>query len=276
MQQPAWNNLTAEFRRQVETRNCLVLAQLTPNVVTHQVPSKQLAIDWDHVILLKYCGGSPQRRGTTIVWTAYAGFVRTDVAPRTLIDGIERDSPVTWLDMQAYTDVSGGRGPLSYVLGRLQLIPIENKQNHYSWLNGRYLQTVNPYNSKQAVRQSLIMLKTTNEILIQDSAERLIGKWRTADKIRRVQQMNKEYNDKLYGSHYLANVQLPPDLKKFRIRVQALLMAYVERHLPLNLTTAEMNKVVDAARHNRPWPLDEPGPTSWGNRAERLPPTTHK
>ncbi|MGP4117068.1 hypothetical protein [Levilactobacillus zymae] len=269
MQQPAWNNLTPDFRRQVATRNCLELAKLTPKVVTYQVPNKQLAVDWDHVILLKYCAGAgPQRHGTTIIWNAYAGFTRTDVTPRTLIDRVERSSPVTWLDMQAYTDASGGRGPLSYVLGQLQLIPIENKKTHYSWLNGRYLQTVNPYNLSKSGKQSLILLTTTNEILIQDSAKRLNEKWDIANKIRRIQQMNKEYNNELYGSHYLATVQVPADLRKFQIRVQTLLVAYVEKHLPVNWTATERDKIVDAARHNQPWPLDETGPaerTEWAN-----------
>lgn len=256
MQQPIWNNLTPAFRREIEVRNSLTLAKLTPSVVTYQVPNRQLAIDWEHVILLKYCPGGSSRRGATIIWNAHVGFVSTDVSPITLIDRLEQVSPVTWQDMQAYTDISQGRRPLSYVLGPLH----EQKKSQYSWLNGRYVQTINPMTLLLQEKQAMVALKPGPEVLVQDSAERLTGKWKLTNKIRRLQQINREYINELYGSHYLVNVQVPPELLKFRRRVQYLTVLYLEKRLPVSWTADEMNEIVDAARHNASWPLDDLGP----------------
>lgn len=256
MQLPIWNHLTPEFYQRVRARQCLEVADLSPNVVTYHVASQHFAIDWDHVILLKACKIGNQRRGKTVIWNASGGFVCVDVAPKTLIDRLEAHSPVTWQDMRAYTDIIDGQRPLVYVLGTLQLIPIGFKKTQQSWLNAKYLRTVNPWMPTQQEKLALVTLTTHTDLRIRDTATRLNKKWREANKIKRIQQINKEYNDELYGSHYLANVQVPATVADFRVQVQERLLMYVDSRLKLNLTPAEIKQIVDAARHNRDWPLD--------------------
>lgn len=259
MQLPIWNHLTPEFLQKVKARGFLDVAELSPDVVTVHLEGSNTAIDWEHVILLKAYRSGNQRRGTTIVWNAYSGFRCLGLSPKTWIDRLEAHSPVTWQDMRAYTDLVEGKRPLNYVLKTLCLIPIGIQKQQYSWINAKYLQDVSPWPRTTKTEMSLVTLSTHAELRLFVSASQLKKKWRETDKIKRIQQINREYNDELYDSHYLSNVQIPAITAKFRVQLQERLLMYVNSRLKLNLSPEEITAIVEAARHNRDWPL-EPRP----------------
>jgi len=181
------HGLTAEYQEKVAAEQVVNFTNLQPADVEIFVPGDQVEIDWSTLLYLKNYSSS-DRAADTVIWTT-AGFYRTERTPRALIQSLSKCVGIDWFDCHMEKDFLQLTSPTPFVLGDLLLFATERSQigKYYSWLNGRYLQSVNTTARKE---ESRISLTVRMEMIIRDSTTRLSKSW---DEVLQVQRSRQRW-----------------------------------------------------------------------------------
>ncbi|WP_143463037.1 hypothetical protein [Levilactobacillus enshiensis] len=179
------HGLTAEYQEKIATEQVVDFTDLQPADVMTFVPGDQVEIDWSTLLYLKNYSSS-EHAADTVIWTT-AGFYRTERTPRALIQSLSKCVGNDWFDCRVEKDFLKLTSPTPFVQGDLLLFATERAQlgKYYSWLNGRYLQSVNTTARKE---ESRISLTVRMEMIIRDSTTRLNKSWDEVLQVQRLQQ----------------------------------------------------------------------------------------
>lgn len=256
--EPRWNNTTPALRDKVTHREMLVLSDLRVQDITQQVDASDVALDWEHTILLKNLPSDGKtRRGRTIVWNDLSGFLLVTASPNNLIDRLSRDNLVSRLDMQAYLQVCQGKNPVPYVVGDFRLIAVGTQQKEqYDWINLKYFQTMIPFKRKRERDQALVMLTNGEQLLIEDTASRMTNRKTTADKIFALQLNQAKHDFQLYRPNEGLSQRNYTTLQAFQLEKIGQVIEHVVPRLRKLLTAKEWSDLVTAIERNQRIPED--------------------
>lgn len=198
--------LEPSFLHAYHTTGVLDLTTLKLANVTALIPGDNPEIDWDNILYIR--NRRPEgRTAETIVWTRSQGFFRVQLSPQKVVDLRATTGVVCWLDMRAYRNLIKKKYredllelTVPYVLGNVRLVPVGSRQNnHYSWINCRYIDCINPTSHDRRTR---VNLEDGPAVIIRERATSLKKKAKSTTYIYDNQQAHLQLIHDQHGHDY--------------------------------------------------------------------------
>jgi len=224
------HGLTAEYQEKVAAEQVVDFTKLQPADVEIFVPGDQVEIDWSTLLYLKNYSSS-DHAADTVIWTT-TGFYRTERTPLALLQTLSKCVGVDWFDYRVEKGFLKLTSPTPFVLGDLLLFATERSQygKYYSWLNGRYLQSVNTTARKE---ESRISLTVRMEMIIRDSTTRLSKSWGEVLQVQRSrQQWVKQFMQTPQAGPLIERPVRVDELTYCQYFAKQLLTAYMKKTQP--------------------------------------------